>query len=123
MPVTDAKRRELKRNQLRWTRIELEIAREKGHGVNFTAYMEVEEYEPTLVEDELKQACVELNVLNNMIENIQEYSAPLDGYTTRKATLHKQVEIIHSLIRPRAALDLLMTKHGATSVEQLKGLV
>ena len=112
MPVNDKKRREIKRKKLRHTRIELEIAREKGHGVNFTAYMEVSEYEPSLIENELKQACVELNVLNNMTEN--------------KSTLkeiNEQITIIHSLIQPRASLDLLMSKHKVNNLEQLKGLL
>lgn len=112
MPVNDEKRRELKRKRLRHTRMELEIAREKGHGVNFTAYMEVSEYEPTLIEDELKQACVELNVLINRIEN-----------KSTEKEINEQVTIIHSLIRPRASLDLLMSKFGVHSVEQLKGLL
>lgn len=112
MPVNDEKRRELKRKRLRHTRMELEIAREKGYGVNFTAYMEVSEYEPTLIEDELKQACVELNVLINRIEN-----------KSTEKEINEQVTIIHSLIRPRAALDLLMSKFGVHSVEQLKGLL
>ena len=92
--------------------MELEIAREKGFGVNFTSYMSVEEYEPKLVEEELQQACVELNVLNNMIELGNELSV-----------IQAQVEILHSLIRPRAFLDLQMSKYNAKSVEQLKGIV
>ena len=112
MPVNDEKRRELKRKSLRFTRMELEEAREKGHGVNFTSYMSVEEYEPTLIEEEQQQACVELNVLNNMIEL---------GYDL--STLKAQIQILHSLIRPRAFLELQMSKYNANSVEQLKGIL
>lgn len=112
MPISDAKRREMKRETLLHTRMELEIAREKAHGVNFTVYMKVEEYEPYLVEEELKQSCAELNVLNNMIEN-----------DDTKEALKTQIHIIHSLIRPRAWLEQQMSNHNAKSIEGLKGIL
>ena len=112
MPINDPKRREMKRKQLLHTRKQLESAREKGVGVNFTAFMSVEDYEPQLIEEELKQACVELNVLNNMIEN----SIP-------KEKLREQIHIIHSLIRPRQYLTLLMGEHNVNSINELTGLI
>ena len=102
----------MKRKILLGTRMELEIAREKGHGVNFTAYMEVGEYEPQLIEQELQQACLELNILNDMIDNDDP-----------KEMLEAQIHIIHSLIRPRAWLEQQMSNHNAKSIEGLKGLL
>ena len=112
MALNDAKRRELKRKQLLHTRKQLESAREKGFGVNFTSYMSVEEYEPQLIEEELQQACVELNVLNNMIE-----------YGETNATLQEQIRIIHSLVRPKAYLETLMRHHNVNSLNELTGLI
>ena len=112
MPISDAKRRQMKRKILLHTRMELEIAREKGHGVNFTSYMEVSEYEPQLIEEELKQACLELNVLNNMIEQDDP-----------KEMLEAQIHVMHSLIRPRGFLEQQMSNHNAKSIEGLKGIL
>lgn len=112
--ISDEKRRELKRKLLRHTRIELEIAREKGFGVNFTSYMPVEEYEPQLVEEELQQACAELNVLNNIIHGLHPEEMMTDE-------LKEQVDILHSLIRPRAWLQQQMSNYNAKSLEELKG--
>ena len=112
MPANDAKRRELQRKSLFHTRKQLEIARQKGVGVNFTAYMPVEEYEPALIENELKQATIELNVLNEMVQ-----------YGETNATLHEQIRVIHSLIRPQAYLKSLMKHHNVKSPEELTGLI
>ena len=110
MAKNDAKRREKKRSSLLHTRLRLEEAREKGHGVNFTSYMKVEEYEPQLIEEELSQACVELNVLNDMIQRGCFSSA-----------LQKQVNIIYSLIRPRGYIQTLKSKYNVGTIPELKG--
>lgn len=112
----DELRRKLKRKSLRHTRMELEIAREKGHGVNFTAYISVEEYEPKLIEEELQHAEVELNILYNIVQQIHDFEHHLDE-------LYMQIDILHSLIRPRTWIQQQMTNHNVTSVEQLKGLL
>lgn len=110
MPINNAKRREMKRKSLRHVRLELEIARERGLGVNFTSYMEVEEYEPTVIEKELEHAKTELNVLTDMIN--KKFSEP---------TIIAQIDILHELIRPQAFLEQQKAIHNVNTIQELKG--
>jgi len=112
MPINDEKRRELKRKSLLHTRMRLEEAREKGFGVNFTSYMAVEEYEPKMINEELTHAEVEVSVLEEMIR----LGAP-------QYVIIPQIDIIHRLTNPRKFIQQAMSKHKATSIVQLKGIL
>ena len=99
------KQRTKTRKELQKKRITLELHREK----DLASETEAEIYEPKIVEAELKQAYIELNALNNLINENEQ-----------PAKIQAQIQVIQSLIRPQNFIKLQMTKYNCKTVEELK---